>query len=192
MHWHYYNCRPYPNPEKPQEKQNSFLADLTPMQYNLVMDTIQRPEIQRHLEIFRKERENNGEVASPPPPEQEHYAREYRGSQSTMDWDEPYYWVSQMFEEDWRPHKTYMREKEPQRAPPDLEDSDEDDSDENSAISEEESQQVKDEGSEAEHDSSDESSNESYAESPGISPTSAGSERTDTSDSTTDTRDGLS
>lgn len=117
MHWHYYNCHPYPDPDKPHDKEKSFLADLTPMQYTLVMDTIRRPEIQRHLEIFRKEREGNGEIDPPSPPDEEHPAREYRGSQSVMDWDEPYYWVAQMFEEHWRPHKTYMREKEPIRRP---------------------------------------------------------------------------
>lgn len=122
MHWHYYNCHPYPDPDKPDDKQNSFLADLTPMQYTLVMDTIRRPEIQRHLEIFRKEREGNGEVDPPSPPDEEHPARKYRGSQSVMDWDEPYYWVAQMFEEHWRPHKTYMREKEPIRRPADPDD----------------------------------------------------------------------
>lgn len=115
MHWHYYNCRPYPDPDKPQEKQKSFLADLEPMQYNLVMETIRRPEIQRHLEIFKNERENNGEVSSPSSPKEKDPSRDYGGSQDIMDWDEPFYWVSQMFEEDWRPHRTYMREKEPRR-----------------------------------------------------------------------------
>lgn len=36
--------------------------------------------------------------------------RPYEGRQVFYDWDHPFYWVSQLFEEEWHPHATYQRE----------------------------------------------------------------------------------
>jgi hypothetical protein len=60
MHWHYYNCRPYPQPDRPGEQKQSFLADLTDEQYKLVMDTMGQKEVQRHLDAFERYKNDNG------------------------------------------------------------------------------------------------------------------------------------
>lgn len=36
--------------------------------------------------------------------------RPYEGRQVFYDWDHPFYWVSQLFEENWQPHATYRAE----------------------------------------------------------------------------------
>jgi hypothetical protein len=54
-------------------------------------------------------------LVTPPPPsvEDKDPSRAYRGPQNRMDWDDRHYWVSQLFEEQWRPHPTYQRESIP-------------------------------------------------------------------------------
>lgn len=60
MHWHYYNCRPYPNPDKPEDQKQSFLADLSTEQYEMVMDTMTQKEVQQHLAAFERCKTENG------------------------------------------------------------------------------------------------------------------------------------
>ncbi|PHH68501.1 hypothetical protein CDD82_509 [Ophiocordyceps australis] len=58
MHWHYYNCKPWPDASKPaQRRQYPFLSDV---QCQLIRDTIANPDIQHQLSIWKCYKEDNG------------------------------------------------------------------------------------------------------------------------------------
>ena len=44
----------------------------------------------------------------------------YAGSQRAYDWDHPFYWISQLFEEGWSPHATYQREVDTKKQPTEI------------------------------------------------------------------------
>ncbi|KAG6010379.1 hypothetical protein E4U21_006943 [Claviceps maximensis] len=111
VHWHYYNCHSWPNPDAPWERHKHFMSELSSEQHDLVMETLTDSRIQRQLAIWKRYKEHNGtskdEVFSTPVQPHE---SPYMGPQTQFDWDHPCYWISQMFEERWQPHPTYQRE----------------------------------------------------------------------------------
>ncbi|KAJ6441323.1 endo-polygalacturonase PG1 [Purpureocillium lavendulum] len=109
MHWHYYNCKPWPDPSEPWCRHKSFLADLSSEQYDLVMETMTDPRVQRQLEVWKRYKLENGYV-DPPESQVTKAQAPYVGRQAQFDWDHPFYWISQIFEERWSPHPTYQRE----------------------------------------------------------------------------------
>jgi hypothetical protein len=60
VHWHYYNCHPWPNPEEPWERHRHFMSELTSEQHDLVMDTLTDPRIQKQLARWKQYRDGNG------------------------------------------------------------------------------------------------------------------------------------
>lgn len=126
MHWHYYNCKPWPNPAEPWNRHTAFMADLSPEQHELVMDTLTDARVQKQLSVWARQKGENGFGESRLMPtsdgadalkvdKMETQSRDscespYLGPQTQFDWDHPLYWVSQMFEERWQPHPTYQRE----------------------------------------------------------------------------------
>lgn len=60
MHWHYYNCKPWPDPATPWDRHKSFLADLSSEQYDLVMETMTDLRVQKQLKVWRRFKEENG------------------------------------------------------------------------------------------------------------------------------------
>jgi hypothetical protein len=140
VHWHYYNCHPWPNPEEPWERPRHFMSELTSEQHELVMETLTDRRIQKQLAVWKRYKEHNGmgewsaspawmvgsatgtnfanvgvwtvveKPAMPTTSTTGTFETPYMGSQTNFDWDHPCYWVSQMFEERWQPHPTYQRE----------------------------------------------------------------------------------
>lgn len=131
MHWHYYNCRPWPNPSEPWNRHTTFLGELSAEHYDLVMETMADPRVQRQLGVWKRHRLENGFGELPPPPlvlpamaadaragivdrlndtQVTDGQTAYIGSQVQFDWDHPCYWISQIFEERWNPHPTYRSE----------------------------------------------------------------------------------
>ncbi|CAG9993875.1 unnamed protein product [Clonostachys byssicola] len=108
MFWHYYNCRPMPTSVDAAAHHTSFLSELTVEQYNLVMWTMTNPGVQEQLSMWRTYRTENGFIPEPEQPNDGETA--YMGNQRKLPWDHPYYWIAQLFEEDWTPHPTYKRE----------------------------------------------------------------------------------
>jgi hypothetical protein len=109
-HWHYYQCKPFPGPNEPQERNKSMLVDLSEEQFRLVSDTQNDRHVQRHLAIWEQSRKNNGKVDTPPREVPLAGDTAYVGSQVRYDWDDPFYWISQMFASGWRPFPTYQAE----------------------------------------------------------------------------------
>ncbi|KAH6889703.1 hypothetical protein B0T10DRAFT_548261 [Thelonectria olida] len=112
-HWNYYNKHPWPRSGKDEERLRSSLSDLSPEQFNLVMDTRKNPEVLHHQAMFQKYIDRSGCFD----PEQRRQAPEYAGVQDKMNWDSPLYWVAQLVESDWSPHPTYFSEAIPKRPP---------------------------------------------------------------------------
>ncbi|PHH83757.1 hypothetical protein CDD83_2932 [Cordyceps sp. RAO-2017] len=110
MHWHYYNCKGWPDPAEPWSRHKTFLSDLTSEQYDLVMETMTDPRVQRQLSVWRRYKEDNGFVENVAAPARDDHQTAYTGTQTQFDWDYPLYWVAQMFEEKWQPHPTYRGE----------------------------------------------------------------------------------
>ncbi|KID91687.1 tetratricopeptide repeat domain containing protein [Metarhizium guizhouense ARSEF 977] len=110
VHWHYYNCHPWPKPDDPWERHNHFMSELTSEQHDLVMDTMTDRRVQKQLAAWAKCRQENGMMEKPPMPPMGKQATPYMGSQTNYDWDHPCYWITQMFEERWQPRPTYQRE----------------------------------------------------------------------------------
>lgn len=107
-HWHYYNPDGWPGVISNPDRHRTSLAHLPSSQHALVLDTYEDPMVQRQLGVWKMYRENNGRVDNPTPKEIE--GRSYQGRQSRYDWDHPYYWISQMFEDHWEAHPTYQQE----------------------------------------------------------------------------------
>lgn len=112
MHWHYYNRGPWPNPHDPLTRHKHFMGDLSSEQHKLVMDTLVDPLVSGQLSAWRERRENNGQAKRLNGHPEAGSDTPYSGCQAQLDWDHPMYWVSQIFEELWRPHRTYEREYE--------------------------------------------------------------------------------
>ncbi|KAI8713511.1 Zn(2)-C6 fungal-type domain-containing protein [Fusarium sp. LHS14.1] len=114
-HWHYRNKHPWPTSPDPESREGTFLSHLTDQQYMLIQQTLQDPEILNQLAIWERYKNENGRMDKVKRP---HYPNhvEYTGKQDKFDWDHPYYWVSQLFEPDWRAHPTYQREPIPKSA----------------------------------------------------------------------------
>ncbi|ODA79066.1 hypothetical protein RJ55_04657 [Drechmeria coniospora] len=110
LHWHYYNCRAWPNPLEPWHRHKSFLSELSPEQHDLVMETMTDARVQRQLAIWKHYKDNNGSLGATTSDDTTAYQTQYIGRQAQIDWDHPLYWVAQMFEEQWSPHPTYQRE----------------------------------------------------------------------------------
>ncbi|RDA88880.1 hypothetical protein CP532_5410 [Ophiocordyceps camponoti-leonardi (nom. inval.)] len=110
MHWHYYNCKPWPNPSDPWSRHTHFMSDLSSVQYDLVMETLADRHVQKQLGVWTKYKQENGAVEKIKSAGSSRHGSPYLGSQTLFDWDHPFYWVSQMFEERWVPHPTYQRE----------------------------------------------------------------------------------
>ncbi|KAG8405140.1 hypothetical protein J3458_021820 [Metarhizium acridum] len=60
VHWHYYNCHPWPKPDDPWERHKHFMSELTSEQYDLVMDTMTDRRVQKQLAAWAKCRQENG------------------------------------------------------------------------------------------------------------------------------------
>ncbi|KAK2601607.1 hypothetical protein QQS21_004842 [Conoideocrella luteorostrata] len=60
VHWHYYNCHPWPDPQSPWERHKHFMGELSSEQYDLVMETLMDIRVRRHLFFWRKYKDNNG------------------------------------------------------------------------------------------------------------------------------------
>ncbi|TWU77659.1 hypothetical protein ED733_008160 [Metarhizium rileyi] len=110
VHWHYYNCHPWPDPEGPWQRHKHFMSELTSEQYDLVMDTMTDRRVQKQLAVWANYKEGNAMKDTPPLPRLGRQATPYMGSQTNFDWDHPCYWIAQMFEERWQAHPTYQRE----------------------------------------------------------------------------------
>ena len=65
-HWHYYHCRPYPDPQQPGSQAKSSLSGLPTTQYELVMQTLTSVQVQRHLAIFNRYKNENGACKKTP------------------------------------------------------------------------------------------------------------------------------
>ncbi|PFH56948.1 hypothetical protein XA68_15738 [Ophiocordyceps unilateralis] len=109
MHWHYYNCKPWPDPLEPWNRHTHLMAELPSDQYDLVMETRADHHVKRQLDIWSRYKDN-GALTKVATPMLNGNESPYLGSQTRFDWDHPLYWVSQMFEERWDPHPTYQRE----------------------------------------------------------------------------------
>ncbi|OTA04962.1 hypothetical protein A9Z42_0055910 [Trichoderma parareesei] len=92
-HWHYFNCKAWPSPTEGDDRYKGPLADRA---------------VQGQLDVWRRYKADNGHVTKPAP--NDVGGRPYEGRQVFYDWDHPFYWVSQLFEEEWHPHATYQRE----------------------------------------------------------------------------------
>ncbi|PHH67739.1 hypothetical protein CDD80_562 [Ophiocordyceps camponoti-rufipedis] len=110
MHWHYYNCKAWPNPDDPFNRHKTLLSELTSDQYDLVMETMYDERVRKELGTWRRYKDENGALEPSTAMGRDPEATPYMGSQTRFDWDHPLYWVSQMFEERWNPHPTYQRE----------------------------------------------------------------------------------
>ncbi|KAG6012520.1 hypothetical protein E4U54_007490 [Claviceps lovelessii] len=110
VHWHYYNCHPWPRPDNPWNRHKHFMGELTSEQHDLVMTTMTDSRIQKQLGIWKRYRDTGAiEIVPSSEPDQPHDTP-YTGSQTLIDWDHPCYWIAQMFEERWEPRPTYQRE----------------------------------------------------------------------------------
>ncbi|KAF4978427.1 hypothetical protein FZEAL_5191 [Fusarium zealandicum] len=112
MHWHYFNSNPSPESTRPKHRRRAHLRHLEPEHRRLIATTRSDPEIVRQLSVWERAKEDNGKVEkmnyndhSGPVP--------YTGGQDTYDWDHPFYWVAQLFEENWQAHPMYQREPVP-------------------------------------------------------------------------------
>ncbi|KAF4589149.1 tetratricopeptide repeat domain containing protein [Ophiocordyceps camponoti-floridani] len=110
MHWHYYNCKAWPDPNDPFSRHKTLLSELTSAQYDLVMQTMSNERIQKELAIWQRYKDQNGALEPIDTQGRDPEPTPYMGSQTRFDWDHPLYWVSQMFEDRWNPHPTYQRE----------------------------------------------------------------------------------
>jgi hypothetical protein len=105
MYWHYYNCRPL---HDPRTEVNPERIIMTPDQYDLIEDTKADPHIREQLDYWRRYKEENG-VLDTPTTSDANTDGMYTGPQSKMDWDNSFYWISQLYEPDWQAHPTYRR-----------------------------------------------------------------------------------
>ncbi|KAG6040577.1 hypothetical protein E4U41_000085 [Claviceps citrina] len=110
IHWQYYNCHAWPDPDAPWERHKHFMAELTSEQHDLVMETLTDPRIQKQLAVWKRYKEQNGTIEKQNSSPTQPHESPYIGSQTQFDWDHPCYWIAQMFEERWHPHPTYQRE----------------------------------------------------------------------------------
>ncbi|UPL01846.1 hypothetical protein LCI18_012780 [Fusarium solani-melongenae] len=114
-HWHYRNKHPWPRSPEPKTKEGTFLSHLTDEQYILIQETLQDPGIINQLAIWKVYKKENGKMEKVKRPHNPNHV-EYTGKQDKFDWDNPYYWIAQLFEPDWQPHPTYQREPVPKSA----------------------------------------------------------------------------
>ncbi|KAK4082370.1 uncharacterized protein Triagg1_2182 [Trichoderma aggressivum f. europaeum] len=108
QHWHYYNAKSWPKPNERGDRFNTHLAHIDATEYDLMMQALTDPAVQKQLDIWRRYKADNGQVNQPAPSNVG--GRPYEGRQVFYDWDHPFYWVSQLFEENWQPHATYRAE----------------------------------------------------------------------------------
>lgn len=60
VHWHYYNCHPWPKADAPWERHKHFMSELSSEQHDLVMETMTDTRIQKQLSVWKRYREENG------------------------------------------------------------------------------------------------------------------------------------
>ncbi|KAL7921290.1 hypothetical protein ACQKWADRAFT_296053 [Trichoderma austrokoningii] len=108
QHWHYYNPDGWPGHLISPERYKSGLAHLSSQRHGLVLDSYNDLQVQKQLAVWEMYKEKNGQVEDPAPKVLD--GRSYQGHQCHYDWDHPYYWVAQLFEEKWEPHPTYVEE----------------------------------------------------------------------------------
>ncbi|KAL7907706.1 hypothetical protein GGI35DRAFT_470280 [Trichoderma velutinum] len=108
QHWHYYNAKQWPKPNEAADRFNTHLAHIDAAEYNLMMQALTDPAVQKQLDVWRHYKADNGQMSKPAPSNVG--GRPYEGRQVFYDWDHPFYWVSQLFEENWQPHATYRAE----------------------------------------------------------------------------------
>ncbi|KAF5974546.1 hypothetical protein FBULB1_7770 [Fusarium bulbicola] len=91
---------------------NDHFEILAPKDRRLVKQNLKDPAVKKHLLVWEQYKKENGKV---PKITLQHDTGSIRyvGAQDKYDWDHPLYWVSQMFENKWSPHPTYMGEQEP-------------------------------------------------------------------------------
>jgi hypothetical protein len=103
QYWHYYNTQKWSDPLRPQERHKSGMAMLTPEQYQLVAETQRDPDIQKQLNYRKILKQNNYKI---PDDADIKYGIPLTG----FDWDHHFFWISQLFEDNWTAHKTYQKE----------------------------------------------------------------------------------
>ncbi|KAL6856326.1 hypothetical protein J3F83DRAFT_448867 [Trichoderma novae-zelandiae] len=108
QHWHYFNCKSWPPAVESAERFKGPLSDLSSTEFDLLMQAWTDRAVQGQLGVWRRYKAENGHVSKPAP--NDVGGRPYEGRQVFYDWDHPFYWVSQLFEEHWHPHATYKRE----------------------------------------------------------------------------------
>ncbi|KAH0493435.1 hypothetical protein TgHK011_000104 [Trichoderma gracile] len=108
QHWHYFNCKTWPLANEKAERYKGPLAGMSSTEFDLLMQARTDRAVQGQLDVWRRYKADNGHVTKPAP--NDVGGRPYEGRQVFYDWDHPFYWVSQLFEEDWHPHATYQRE----------------------------------------------------------------------------------
>jgi hypothetical protein len=97
QYWHYYNTRPWPDPLNPFERHKSCASNISSADCEVVLMGLTELSVVQQLKYRKVLKENNFTI----PPEVTGY--------HAMDWDDPLYWVSQMYEPDWAPHRTFQR-----------------------------------------------------------------------------------
>jgi hypothetical protein len=97
QYWHYYNTKPWPDPLNPFDRHNSCAGNISSADCEVVLMGLSEHSVVEQLKYRKVLRENNYTI----PP----------GTTgcTALDWDHPLYWVSQMYEPDWTPHKTFRR-----------------------------------------------------------------------------------
>jgi hypothetical protein len=97
-HWHYFQCKPLPDPSIPWSRSASMLTDLPPVYYNIIIQALMEPRVQQQLERWKRDHADDAD---------EDRRRAHLKHADQADWDNPWYWVSQMFIPDWLPHATF-------------------------------------------------------------------------------------
>ncbi|KAH6603167.1 hypothetical protein Trco_007942 [Trichoderma cornu-damae] len=110
QHWHYFNWGSWPSPADPFGRHKTQMGNTPAVDYHVAVEAYADASVQRQLNVWRRYKEGNGRVDKPTPPKVD--GTMYEGRQVHYDWDHPFYWVSQLFEENWQPHPTYQRERE--------------------------------------------------------------------------------
>ncbi|KAL7812185.1 hypothetical protein V8C44DRAFT_329963 [Trichoderma aethiopicum] len=108
QHWHYFNCKTWPPPTEKDDRWKGPLGGISSEEYDLLMQACTDRAVQGQLDVWRRYKADNGHVTKPAA--NDVGGRPYEGRQVFYDWDHPFYWVAQLFEEDWHPHATYQRE----------------------------------------------------------------------------------
>ncbi|KAK7414353.1 hypothetical protein QQX98_006795 [Neonectria punicea] len=111
FHWHYYNWEKWPDPANGLPRENTHLAYLTPYQWSIVKGAKDHLEVKKQLSFWTRYKQGNSLASC----RDGHVpvVGEYEGPQTKFDWDNPFYWIAQLYDKGWYPQPTYQREPIP-------------------------------------------------------------------------------